>query len=307
MRRHLDVALWMCVAAGAGLLAQEAPRRDNRLFRSGIEITSITATVRDSQGRLVTGLEREAFEVYEDGYPQTVTQFTSERVPISLGVLLDTSDSMFGQRIKEARAAVEHFLFDLLDNDDEYCVLSFNHEPHVMSGWTNRPAVMRRALDGLRPWGGTAVNDAVIGALPLIAKRSRERAALLIISDGADTASDASLRFVHTSLLRSDAFVYAIAIDSPERRPINAGVNPTALRGITDDSGGRTEVVHSAADLGSAAARIADELNHQYLLGYTSTHGADGQYHSIRVRVPGTDNQVRARNGYVATPASRSH
>ena len=295
----------MCVAA-PGLFAQAPVRRENGLFRSGIEITGITVTVRDSQGRLVTGLGPEAFEVYEDGYPQKVTQFTRERVPVSLGVLLDTSDSMFGQRIQEARAAVEHFLFDLLHDDDEYCVLSFNHEPHVMSGWTNSPAVMRHALDGLRPWGGTAVNDAVIASLQLIARRSRERAALLIISDGADTASDASLRSVHTSLLRSDAFVYAIAIDSPTRWPINAGVNPTALRGITDDSGGRTEVVQRTADLRDAAARIADELNHQYLLGYTSTHGADGQYHSIRVRVPGTNYQVRARNGYVATPAGRS-
>ena len=120
------------------------------------------------------------------------------------------------------------------------------------------------------------------------------------VSLGADTASDVSLRSVHASLLRSDAFVYAIAIDSPDRRPINAGVNPTALRNITDDSGGRTEVVHRTADLAEAAARIADELNHQYLLGYTSSHGADGQFHAIRVREPGTDYSVRARNGYVA-------
>jgi Ca-activated chloride channel family protein len=305
MLRHPGLSLVMCVAAAAGLLAQEPARRDNQLFRSGIEITGITATVRDSQGRLVSGLGRDAFQVFEDGYPQKVTQFTNERVPVSLGVLLDTSDSMFGQRIKEARVAVEHFLFDLLNDDDEYCVLSFNHEPHILRGWTNTPDVMRRALDGLRPWGGTAVNDAVIAALPLVAKRSRQRAALLIISDGADTASDASLRMVHTSLLQSDAFVYAIAIDSPDRRPINAGVNPTALRGITDDSGGRTEVVQSTAELGDATARIADELNHQYLLGYTSTHGGDGQYHSIRVRVADTDYHVRARNGYVATPAGR--
>jgi Ca-activated chloride channel family protein len=282
--------------------AQNQEVRDNRLFRTGIEVTSLTVTVRDAQGRLVTGLGLEAFEVHEDGELQKVTQFTNERVPISLGVLLDTSDSMFGQRIKDARAAVERFLFELLDPDDEYFVLSFNHRPHVLTRWTRTPDVMRHALDGLQATGGTAAYDAIIRSLPMFVARSRQRAALLVISDGADTASTATIREVRTTLLRSDAFVYAIAIDSPERRAINTRVNPTALREITDDSGGRTEIVQTSGDLVDATARIADELNQQYLLGFTSSHGADGKYHSIRVRVQGTDYKVRARNGYVATP-----
>jgi VWFA-related protein len=165
--------------------------------------------------------------------------------------------------------------------------------------------VVSRALGGLKAWGGTAVYDAVVASLPMFVKRSRQRAAILIISDGADTASDATLREVHSALLRSDAFAYAIAIDSPERQPINTRVNPTALREITDTSGGRTEVVYSTNDISEAAARIADELNHQYLLGYTSSHGADGKYHSIRVRVPHTDYRVRARGGYVAAPVTK--
>ena len=289
--------------AGAAVGAQDQVVRDGRLFRTGIELTSITVTVRDAQGRLVTGLGREAFEVREDGELQKVTQFTNERVPISLGVLLDTSDSMFGQRIKDARAAVERFLFELLDPGDEYFVMSFNHRARVLTRWTSTPDIIRHALDGLRPTGGTAVYDAVVGALPMFVTRSRQRAALLVISDGADTASTATIREVRSSLLRSDTFVYAIAIDSPEPQAINTRVNPTALREITDDSGGRTEVVQSSGDLVDATSRIADELNKQYLLGYTSAHGADGQYHSIRVRVQGTDYKVRARNGFVATPA----
>jgi Ca-activated chloride channel family protein len=288
--------------AGSTLAAQNQILRESRPFRTGIEVTSITATVRDGQGRLVTGLGREAFDVYEDGEPQKITQFTSERVPISLGVLLDTSDSMFGQRIKDARAAVERFLFELLDPADEYFVLSFNHQPHVLTRWTSTPDVIRRALDRLQPTGGTAAYDAIVASLPMLVTRSRQRAALLVISDGADTASTATIREVRSTLLRSDGFVYAIAIDSPEPRAINTKVNATALREITDDSGGRTEVVQSSTDLVDATARIAEELNHQYLLGYTSSHGADGQYHSIRVRVQGTEYRVRARNGYVATP-----
>jgi VWFA-related protein len=136
--------------------------------------------------------------------------------------------------------------------------------------------------------------------MPLVAHRTRARAALLVISDGADTASNATMRDVRSALLRSDAFVYAIAIDPGERRAINARVNAEALREITGESGGRTEVVHGSEDLDSATARIAEELNSQYVLGYTSPRGADGQYHSIRVRVAGTDYRVRARNGFVA-------
>jgi Ca-activated chloride channel family protein len=300
--RRFGPLLVTAILAAVGAAAQDPGFRDRRVFRSGIEVTSITTTVRDSQGRLVTGLEREAFEVYEDGDLQNVTQFTSERVPISLGVLLDASDSMFGQRIKDARAAVERFLFDLLDPGDEYFAMAFNHQPRTLVRWTSEPDVMRRALDRLKPMGGTAAYDAILAALPMVATRSRERAALLVISDGADTASTATIREVRSALLRSDAFVYAIALDSSGRQAINTRVNPTALREITDDSGGRTEVVQSTQDLADATARIADELNHQYLLGYTSPHGADGRYHSIRVRVRGTDYKVRARNGYVATP-----
>jgi VWFA-related protein len=282
--------------------AQTPLVRAERPFRSGIELISLTATVSDGEGRLITDLDRSAFEVYEDGARQEVTQFTRNRVPVGLGVLLDISDSMFGRRIQDARAAVDRFLFELLDAADEFFVLAFNHRPKTLTGWTHVPEEVRRALGSLQPFGGTAAYDAVLESLPLLERRTRQRAALLIISDGADTASTTSIREVKSALLRSDAFVYAIAIDSPGRQAINARVNPEALRELTSQSGGRTEVVHNSADIAEASARIAEELNHQYVLGYTPAHGADGKYHSIRVRVPGFEYRVRARNGYVATP-----
>ena len=298
--------LWLAGQSASTAGAQGQILRDNHVYHSGIELTSINATVRDADGRLVSGLTREAFEIFEDGDPQEITQFTSERVPISLGVLFDSSDSMFGRRIKDARAAVERFLFDLLDADDEYFVMTFNHHPRLMTSWTSTPDVVRQLLAGVKPMGGTAAYDAVIASLPMFARRARERAALVIISDGADTASDATLRDVHAALARSDVFVYAIAIDSPESQPINTRVNPTSLREITDASGGRTEIVRSSEELADATARIAEELNQQYLLAYTSRHSADGRYHSLRVRVTGTDYRVRARSGYVATPVPPS-
>ncbi|MBZ5557196.1 MAG: VWA domain-containing protein [Acidobacteriia bacterium] len=305
----LRVALTGVVAA-ATLRAQQpasTPQgfRDPHLFRSGIEVTTITATVLDKDGHLVTGLPREAFEVYEDNVRQPITNFTHDRVPIGLGVLIDISDSMFGKRIQDARAAVDRFLFDLLDPADEFFLMAFNHRPHPMTGWTRAQGEVERALESLKPSGGTAIYDAIVESLPLIDRRERDRAAIVVISDGADTASNATLRDLHTALLRSDTFVYAIAIDPPGRRAINTSVNVQALREITAESGGRTEVVQTSDELRDATARIAEELNSQYMIGYVSPHAADGQFHSIRVKITGTEDRVRARNGYVATPLTR--
>ncbi len=271
-----------------------------RPFRSGVELTSLNATVTDKEGHLVTGLGRDAFEVYEDGVRQEVTQFTNERVPIGLGMLLDISDSMFGRRIADARHAVDRFLFTLLDDSDEFFLVAFNHKPRVLTEWTRAQEEVTRALGALKPSGGTSIYDAILASMPLVEHRSKARAALVIISDGADTASTATLRDVRAGLLRTDAFVYAIAIDSPDPQPINTRVNPQALREITNESGGTTEIVQASAALDAATSRIADELNHQYLLGYTSSHGADGKFHSIRVHAVGGYYRVRARNGYVA-------
>jgi Ca-activated chloride channel homolog len=280
--------------------------RSDKVLRSRVDIVTVTATVLDAEGRLVTGLPREAFEVYEDGDRQTITQFTNERVPVGLGLLLDTSDSMFGQRIVDARKVVERFLFELLDRSDESFVVAFNHYPHLLSRWTSTPDEVRQSLAGLKPSGGTAIYDAVLSALPMIARRTRERAAVVVISDGADTASDASVSDVRKSLLRSDAFVYAVAIDSPARQAINARVNETALGEITGQSGGRTEVVRDMEGLQAATARIAEELNSQYVMAYASPRATDGKYHSIRVRVALPGHRVRARNGYVGVSRVKS-
>jgi Ca-activated chloride channel family protein len=296
--------VFVAMTMGAGRTSSQQVRSD-KVLRSGIDLVMVTATVLDGEGRLATGLPRDAFEIFEDGERQTIAEFTNERVPIGLGVLLDTSDSMFGQRIVDARVAVERFLFELLDKSDQSFVLAFNHYPHIISRWTSTPDEVREALAGLKPSGGTAIYDAVIGALPMIARRTRERAALVMISDGADTASDATIGDVRKALLRSDAFVYAIAIDSPKRQAINTRVNEVALGEITSQSGGRTEVVRDMEGLQTATARIAEELNSQYVLAYASPKAADGKYHSIRVKVTLPGHRVRARNGYVGIAKPR--
>ena len=294
---------FVAAAVLVSVAAQQAQQKTP--LRSSIELTVVTVTVRDANGRLVTGLGRDAFKVYEDGAPVTVTQFTNERVPLGAGVLLDISDSMFGHRINDARTAVERFL-DLLAPSDAFFLMAFNHEPHLLFGWKTDSAGVRDALDKLRPSGSTAIYDAVVAAEPYITHRPRERAAIVLITDGADTASDTTFHDLQPTLIRTDTFVYAIAIDTPEPQPIASHVDVQALDDITSQSGGYTEVVRDTSDLQKAAANIADELNKQYVLGYSSPHPGDGQYHSIRVRTVDPTYRVHARSGYVAMkrPAS---
>ncbi|MDP6581335.1 MAG: VWA domain-containing protein [Vicinamibacterales bacterium] len=302
------VLLSVALATGMLVASPGAQRRrvaTDDVFRSGIELVQMAATVVDAEGRLVGDLRREDFEVYENGERQTLTHFTRDRVPLSVGVVLDISQSMYGQRIDDARLALDRFLADLLDPEDEVFIIVFNHTPRVAVPWTLGPRGLRNRLDDIRPYGGTSIYDAMMEALPLFDAREHQRAAVVLVSDGSDTGSDADIRDVRRQLRRSDAFVYAIAIDAPDTRPINDRVNPFALREMTTESGGYTEVVHDSPELGPATARIADELNHQYTLSYMPSHPPDGSYRSIRVRIAGSEHRVRTRRGYVAEPSRR--
>jgi Ca-activated chloride channel family protein len=287
-----------------GCLGLTANRAVSQIYRSAADVIAVTVTVRDGDGHLVTNLASDAFELFEDGWRQRVTQFTTERVPVSFGILLDISDSMFGRRIQESRDAIEQFIRDRLDSEDEYAILGFNHQHRVLTAWTTDRRAAARVLGPVIPSGSTAIYDAVVAALPLVEQRTRQRAALVIISDGADTASDANMRQVRSALIRSEAFVYAIAIDPVGMPAINTRVNLPALAELTDQSGGRTLVVRSTSDTLAALAEIAEELDNQFLLGYMPPTPGDGAFHSIRVRIPG-DYRVRARNGYVSEPLRR--
>jgi Ca-activated chloride channel family protein len=270
-------------------------------FRSRIDIVQVTVAVTDAEGRLVTGLTKDDFQVFEDGTAQAITQFTDARVPVSLGVLLDASDSMRGQPIVDARDALDRFVGDLLLGEDEALVATFNHLPRLATPWTMPPSKTKNSLASLKPSGGTAIYDALASTAKLFEHRNHVRAAMVLISDGADTASEHSLIQALEDIRRSDALVYAIAIDSVEARD-STRVNPEALREITSLTGGYTEVVRTAADLGPATARIADELNKQYTLGYASSRAPDGSWRSIRVRVRNGQYTARARRGYYADP-----
>jgi Ca-activated chloride channel family protein len=293
------VAVVCVVVSVVVTVSAQTPR-----FRSRTDAVTVAVTVTDSVGRIITGLTKDDFEVFEDGTREEITQFTDARVPVSLGVVLDSSDSMRGEAMSDARNAVDRFVGELLDGDDEAFVATFNHIPRSMTSWRKPPSALVNVLAETRPTGGTAIYDALAAFAPRFEERSNVRAAMVVISDGADTASDRTLQQAREVIRRSDAFVYAIAIDAPDARP-STRVNPDALREITGPSGGYTEVVHDAVDLGPATARIADELNKQYTLAFVSSRAPDNTWRNIRVHVTRGEYLARSRRMYFADkPAS---
>jgi VWFA-related protein len=272
-------------------------------FRARVDVVQVTVTVTDANGRFVPGLSKDAFALWEDGVEQPITEFTALRVPVSVGILLDASDSMRGQAIDDAREAVDQFVGERLNDEDEAFVATFNHLPRLASLWKRPPSALRNVLDGLQPSGGTAIWDALAESARVFERRAHTRAAFVVVSDGGDTASDRTLLQALDAVRGSDALVYAVAIDAPDARA-SARVNPEGLREITGLTGGYTEVVRSAADLGPATTRIADELNSQYTVGYSSSRPPDGSWRSIRVRAG--DYRTRYRRGYFAVqPGTR--
>ena len=310
-------------------------RPEGFTFRTGVELINVTATVTDSRGRFVPNLRQDDFVVYEDDEPQTVTHFSRERVPVSLGIVLDTSGSMAGEKIVAARRALDRFLYDLLDRTDEVFLYRFSNDPILVHDWTTDRDVLSRRLRRVKPVGGTAMYDTVAEAVPLAQAGRHRKKALVIISDGNDTSSLTDPHSLRQLIRETEVLVYAIGIDGrgpsrmtrrqPRRLPIplpfpmpgrrgpampwpgsgvpqEERVNVAALRELTDDSGGRTELIRSARDLDPATAGVADELSKQYSLAYPSKRHQDGRWHSIRVEVRNRDYVVRARRGYVATP-----
>ncbi len=300
-RRRSHAGICIAASLGVAYVGAASPGAGIQNFRSRVDMVHVTVTVTNADGRLVPDLDRTDFRILEDGVPRPITHFSQGRVPVSLGIVLDISDSMFGQRFQDARRALDRFLQELLAPTDETFLVVFNHTPRLAAGWTVTPSALSRRLGELTPFGSTAIYDAMMEAVPLLGSRRHQRSALVLISDGADTASEHGVRTVTNLLRRSDGTVYAIAIDASRSRPINDPVNPYALRTLTDETGGYTEVVHDSSELGPATSRIAEELNQQYTLGYDAVTPLDGTYRRIKVEVASEGYRVRARRGYVAT------
>ena len=292
MKQTLVVALAVAVQTSAAG-GQDPPR-----FRTAIDVVEITATVTDKDGRFAAGLRQEDFSIYEDGILQTVTHFSSERSPVSLGILLDASGSMNPDKLKEAKDALTRLISDLLHPDDELFFVEFGYSAALTQEWTTDRRLIRRAIqDVQRPTGDTAMYDAIALALPTAQSGRHGKKALLVISDGNDTKSVISLAELHASILQSDVLIYALGIGGSIQPRKDERLNAANLRQVTDDTGGRTEIVRGRKALDAAVTTLGEELRHQYSLGYTSAAARDGRPHSIRVDVRDRRLTVRARRG----------
>src|SRR3954468_6202355 len=313
--RLLFAILSLFMAAAVTVVGAQSQGDEAFKFKSGVELVNVTATVSDDNGHFVAGLTKDDFTILEDGQPQEIEQFSNERVPVSLGILLDTSSSMTPEKMSSARNAIDRFIYELLNKDDELFFMQFASVPDLLQGWTYDRRAISRAVGQVSAAGGTAMYDAIAQALPIAADGRNQKKAILIISDGNDTNSRTSVSQLRNMIRESEVMVYALGVDGSDvqtytpqprqpsgpRFPIpiprgrgrwpgfplapqigfppiggvwgrtgNEHVNENALRAITDDTGGRTEIVRGFGDLGAATQHLADELSQQYYIGYNN-------------------------------------
>jgi Ca-activated chloride channel family protein len=183
-------------------------------FRTGVELINVHATVTDQSGRFVSGLTKDDFRVYDDERPQNVTHFNAERVPVSLGIVLDTSGSMDGDKMIAARQALDRFLFQLMDPNDEVFLYRFDNAPELVEGWTRDKRRISDSLNRIQPRGSTSLYDAVADAVGLAQQGHNRKKAVVIISDGNDTSSRTDVFAVKQLIRETEVLVYAIGSDS---------------------------------------------------------------------------------------------
>jgi len=272
------------VLTGAGTRA--APQ-----FASSVSLVEVYATVSDRSGAPVTGLGPGDFEVFEDGRPQAVQVFAAGAFPLSVALAIDHSASMAGSRLPLAARAATRFL-GRLRPEDQVMILAVSSDVAVLAPLSRDRAAQARAIDGLRPWSATSLNDAVIAGIDLI-QPARGRRGLVILSDGEDRYSEAQPAEVLDRARRADVLVYPIAVGR------NAPALFAELAALT---GGRSFHPRDGKAIDRALADIALELRTQYLLGYAPARQApaspEARWHTIEVRVRTSGLRVRARDGY---------
>lgn len=312
----LPVIYWLF--SGSGLAqdpkvqvgANPAPRADSASpvtsIRVNADLVLIPVMVTDKKDRLITGLERSNFRLFEDKVEQSITHFAAEDVPVSIGVVVDSSGSM-GPKLGKARAAVMEFL-RTANPEDEFMLIHFNDRPEVLSGFTTRTEEFQNRLLFVESRGRTALLDAIYLALNEMRKARYQRKAILILSDGGDNSSRYTLREVKSRVREADVQIYSIGILEPltgRGRTMEEMDGPALLNDIADESGGRLFEVDNLNVLSDVASKIGTALRNQYILGYAPADAKrDGKYHKIQVKIarPAGVPPLRAsfRAGYTA-------
>jgi len=285
-----------------------AENRPSAQVRVDSDLVLVPVLVTDKLDRLVPGLDKQSFRVFDNNVEQQISHFAQEDGPISVVLVFDTSGSM-QHKLATSRAAVAEFLNES-NPEDEFALIQFADHARLVTGFTQDSGEIQNRLAFLAAQGRTALVDAIFLALDQMKHARHARKAILVLSDGGDNRSRHSKNELKRRVRESDVQIYAIGIldaasmwdGSPEE--ING---PYLLSEIANQTGGRMFPAESLGGLVDIAKRIGAALRNQYVLGYSpSAMKRDGRYHSIVVKLPPTSHQVKwrasFRRSYLAPP-----
>jgi Ca-activated chloride channel family protein len=291
-------------------LPATAPSAQLPRFTSGTDLVILSATAVDRRGRPVTNLRREEMRVYENGRPQKLEHFSQGRAASArLLLLLDASGSMQGELKTTSTRMAAIQILAALDPEDEAALAAFDHKYWGVVAFTRDRARIQRAMGEIEPFGSTALHDALARAASDLATHGEGRRAVVVLTDGVDTASRLLPDEVLSRSQALDVPIYAVSVVSPledprsprfagKERPAQSVQGATVLARYAELSGGAAFTVSEIGGLREAAARIVAELKHQYRLGYDPPPGPP-QFRRVDVRSTRKGVVVRTRRGYV--------
>jgi len=273
-------------------------------IKSKVDLVLVPVTVTDPMNRLVTGLDKENFAVFEGKDKQEVRHFSAEDAPISLGVIFDMSGSM-SSKIERAREAVIEF-FKTANPQDEFFLITFADKPEEVSDFTQSVDDLQGKLVYTVPKGRTALLDAIYLGLSKMRQAKYPKKSLLIISDGGDNHSRYTEGEIKSLVKEADVMVYSIGIYDHYFQTEEERLGPQLLGDVSELSGGRSFTIDNPNDLADVATKIGIELRNQYVLGYRPNNpGHDGKWHKIKVKLLPPKGlpplHVYAKTGYYAS------
>jgi Ca-activated chloride channel family protein len=269
-------------------------------IRVDVNLVLVPVTVTDRKGRVVNGLERDNFQVFDEAIAQQIVSFSNEDVPTSVGLVLDVSGSM-AHKMSKARLAARAFL-DTLNPADETFLMTFSDQPKMEVDFTSNPADIQNGFLFAKAGGSTALVDAVYLALRRMRSARNPRKALLVISDGGDNSSRYSEKELRRVAVEADVQIHAVGIhDSPGAPEEMNG--PYLLDGLAKLTGGQHFLIRDASELTDVAAKIGVALHDQYVIGYyPPSNSLAEKWRKIRVTMAVPKGlpalQVYARSGY---------
>jgi Ca-activated chloride channel homolog len=303
---------------------QEPPVQTGQVFRTTVNLVDVLFTVLNHRNKLVPELEKPDFKVYDNNVVQDIRYFSKQSdLPLRIGMLLDTSNSI-RDRIKFEEDAANNFLFSVLRHGtDEAFLMTFDDEPQVVQGFTADTGKLRDQILRMRAGGGTAVYDAIYDACanelshpprPPGDRPDIVRRVMILISDGEDNLSTHTRAEAIEMAQRTNVVIYTIStsiqwvtIEEPNKekagsRKYHLTEGDKILQDLADETGGRSFYPYHVDDLDQSFQDIGDELRNQYSIAYNpSNHGFDGRYYKIKIEIPEHKGyQVRARRGYYA-------